>query len=206
MGLGVEHFTSFDNHDGGKSEFAPSSDPYLIEEHIQSTEYHSSEWYRCTTLWDHRSDSPMPGYIWRMRNQKGDDRVQTDILDGENVVTTKYKPFLGHKTGGESYNPRTGEVLKLDPKVHTALTTGIEQALRMHANLGKELYSIGWDIMIRDDIPYFIEFNINNGFFLADHCIEECEQMADYFLEQFNARKKAQLLDFDPYANTKKKD
>ena len=43
---------------------------YVVEEMIQSTEYDHSEWYRCTSLWSHDKDEPMPGYIWRMRNPK----------------------------------------------------------------------------------------------------------------------------------------
>ena len=43
----------------------------------------------------------------------------------------------------------------------------------MHKNLGVELFSIGWDFMIVDDEPVFIEFNINNGFYVAEHTSEE---------------------------------
>ena len=51
----------------------------------------------------------------------------------------------------------------------------------MHKALGHQLWSIGWDVMVRGDQPIFIEFNINNGFFLADHSIDECEQMANFY-------------------------
>ena len=47
-------------------------------------------------------------------------------------------------------------------------------------------------------------FNINNGFFVADHSVEECQQMHDFFYREFNARIDAQLLDFDPYAEEAK--
>ena len=29
----------------------------------------------------------------------------------------------------------------------------------------------GWDVMVRGDEPLFIEFNINNGFYVADHTV-----------------------------------
>ena len=44
----------------------------------------------------------------------------------------------------------------------------------------------------------FIEFNINNGFFVADHSVEECEQMHSFFKQEFNARKQKQLVDHNP--------
>ena len=68
----------------------------------------------------------------------------------------------------------------------------------MHKNLGKELYSIGWDVLVRNDTPIFIEFNINNGFFVADHSVEECEQMHAFFHREFNARLQMQLKDHNP--------
>ena len=87
--------------------------------------------------------------------------------------------------------------------MHKALTLGIEQMVKMHTNLGKELFSIGWDVLVRDDVPVFIEFNINNGFFVADHSVEECEQMSVYYAEEFNNRFRSQYWDFDPYHEEK---
>jgi len=198
MGLGVEHFVSW--HADHSQTWAPSTDPYLIEEHIQSTEYDHSEWYRCTTLWAHDEASPKSGYIWRMRNPKGDYRVQTDIMGGAYCVTTKHTPFIGPKEGGRSYDPRTGESERLDDNVHTALCAGIDQMVAMHANLGAEIYSVGWDLLVVNATPVFIEFNIGNGFYVADHTVEECWQMATFFSEQFHARLPSQLLNFDPHA------
>ena len=66
MGLGVEHFVDWgpeEFDEASPPEWAPSGDPYIIEELIQSTEYDHSEWYRCTTLWAHDQDSPMPGCV-----------------------------------------------------------------------------------------------------------------------------------------------
>merc|ERR1712228_554436 len=88
----------------------------------------------------------------------------------------------------------------LDEKVHRALTKAIELQIKMHKNLGKELWSIGWDVMIRNDEPVFLEFNINNGFFVADHPIEECEKMCEFFDAEFEKRVYKQLVNFDPYA------
>ena len=208
MGLGVEHFSGWEGEDAQDLEgvwmdpsfdgWAPSADPYVVEEMIESTEYDHAEWYRCTTLWAYDEDKPKPGYIWRMRNPRGDKRVQTDILGGAYCVTKEYQPYIGPKEGGYSFNPRTGERKKLDKKVEAALTKGIALMRKMHTNLGKELYSIGWDVLIRDSTPYFIEFNINNGFFVADHSVEECEQMHAFFHREFNARLRKQLVDHDP--------
>ena len=208
MGLGVEHFTGWEGEDMQDKEgawmepsfrgWAPGADPYVVEEMIQSTEYDYSEWYRCTTLWAHDEDAPKPGYIWRMRNPKGDKRVQTDILGGAYCVTKKYRPFIGPTEGGFSFDPRTGKRAVLDKKVEAALTKGIALMRKMHANLGKELYSIGWDVLVREDTPIFIEFNINNGFFVADHSVEECEQMHAFFHREFNARLTTQLKEHDP--------
>ena len=203
MGLGVEHFTSWEPRveKGGEETWAPSADPYLIEEFIQSTEYDHSEWYRCTTLWAHDEPAPKTGYIWRMRNPKGDKRVQTDIMGGAFCVTSAFVPFIGPTQGGISFDPRTGESLPLDPKVHAALATGIKQMVTMHTSLGQELYSIGWDVLIVEKTPVFIEFNIGNGFYVADHTVEECHQMADFFSREFHARLRPQLIDFDPGAD-----
>jgi hypothetical protein len=122
--------------------------------------------YRCTTLWAHDEASPKSGYIWRMRNPKGDYRVQTDIMGGAYCVTTKHTPFIGPKEGGRSYDPRTGESVRLDDNVHTALCAGIDQMVAMHANLGAEIYSVGWDLLVVNATPVFIEFNIGNGFYV----------------------------------------
>jgi hypothetical protein len=39
---------------------------------------------------------------------------------------------------------------RLLSQVHAALTKGIALMIKMHTNLGKELYSIGWDVLIRE--------------------------------------------------------
>ena len=57
--------------------------------------------------------------------------------------------------------------------------------------------------MIRDNVPIFIEFNINNGFFVADHTIEECEFMVKFYTNQFNSRLLKQFVHFDPYGEAK---
>merc|ERR1719261_450615 len=123
-------------------------------------------------------------------------------MGGALCITEKYEPYIGPWEKGMAVDPRpTGVGTKpLDPKVHKALTKAIELQLKMHRNLGKELWSIGWDVMIRDDEPVFLEFNINNGFFVADHPIEECEKMCEFFQREFDARVHKQLLNFDPYA------
>jgi len=195
MGLGVEAFTGWEHMDDGTS-WAPSSVPYVIEEFIQSTEYEAAEWYRMTTLWDFEEESPKPGYIWRTRNKKGDPRVQTDILGGAYCVTAKYEPFVGPRQS-QVVDPRTGRTSAIDSKVEKALTDAIGMQLRMHKNLGKELHSIGWDVMIVEDKPIFIEFNINNGFFAADHSMDELEVMAAFYSKNYFARLPGQLLNFD---------
>ena len=47
--------------------------------------------------------------------------------------------------------------MPLDPDVDTALTAAIGLMRKMHTSLGKELYSIGWDVLVRDKTPIFIE-------------------------------------------------
>lgn len=150
------------------------------------------------TIWAHDEASPKTSYVWRTRNKKGDDRVQTDIIGGAYCITAKYTPFVGPKQGSSVVDPRTGESWPLDPKVERALTRAISLQMEMHKTLGQELYTIGWDVMVRGDEPVFIEFNINNGFFVADHTVDELYQMAGYYEREFNARLRRQLLDFDP--------
>lgn len=215
MGLGVEWFTGWENEskEGRKegspgTNWAPSDDPYIIEEAIVSTENKGlGEWFRCVTLWAYDEEGPKHSYIWRMRNSKGDNRVQTDIMGGARCVTEKYEPYIGSWEKGMEVNPRVFPATKtpLDPKVHVALTKSIELAVKMHRNLGKELWSIGWDVMVREDVPVFLEFNINNGFFVADHPIEECDKMCDFFSREFDARVGSQLVNFDPYAEENNK-
>eukprot|EP00747_Dinoflagellata_sp_TGD_P183201 gnl/TRDRNA2_/TRDRNA2_37922_c0_seq1.p1 gnl/TRDRNA2_/TRDRNA2_37922_c0~~gnl/TRDRNA2_/TRDRNA2_37922_c0_seq1.p1 ORF type:complete len:462 (-),score=70.55 gnl/TRDRNA2_/TRDRNA2_37922_c0_seq1:201-1586(-) len=199
MGLGVEKFEGWENVDDGKT-WAPSPVPYVLEEFIQSTEYEASEWYRMTTLWSHDEAEPKSGYIWRTRNQKGDPRIQTDIIGGAYCITNKYKPFVGSSDPGMCVDPRTGKKEPLHPKVEKALTRAIDLMIPMHKNLGHELHSIGWDVMIVEDQPIFLEFNVNNGFFLCDHTLEEAEQMVAFYSREFFARLPRQLINFDPYA------
>ena len=65
----------------------------------------------------------------------------------------------------------------LPAKVDEALATAIGLQIKMHKSLGKELHSIGWDVMVVGGNPIFIEFNINNGFFACDHTVDELYQM-----------------------------
>eukprot|EP00933_Yihiella_yeosuensis_P051364 TRINITY_DN49293_c0_g1_i1.p1 TRINITY_DN49293_c0_g1~~TRINITY_DN49293_c0_g1_i1.p1 ORF type:complete len:499 (-),score=99.17 TRINITY_DN49293_c0_g1_i1:624-2009(-) len=199
MGLGVEKFTGWDDMDNGV-DWAPSTDPYIIESKIVSTESPTSEWYRMTTLWDWDSKEPMTGYCWRQRNPKGDDRIQTDIIGGQYCINNDHVPFVGPKEKGMVIDPRTGEKVPLDKKVERALAKACALQKTMHKALGKELHSIGWDVMVVEDEPYFLEFNVNNGFFVADHWVAECEQMAAFYEKNFLARLPGQLLNFDPYA------
>lgn len=199
MGLGVEHFDGWEKVDDGK-EWAPSSVPYIIEEFIQSTDHESAEWMRMTTLWDFEEDAPKPGYIWEHRNHITDDRVQTDIIGGRNLVTSQYTPFVGQKEKGMAHDTRAGTKVPLCPRKDKALCKAIGLQLKMHKNLGKELHSIGWDVMVRGEEPIFIEFNINNGFFVCDHSMPELWTMAEFYRRNFMARLPGQLLNFDPYA------
>ncbi len=143
-----------------------------------------------TSLWAHDAKEPRSGYIWRTRNKLGDKRVQTDIIGGAYCVTSKYaymprmcsahrpasggvslqgptvcrhEPFVGPKTKSSVVDPRTGAVAPLHRDVEKALTHAIDLMIPMHKALGHELWSIGWDVMVRDGVPLFIEFNINNG-------------------------------------------
>lgn len=200
MSLGVEHFTGWEKMGNGK-DWAPSADPYVIEEFLVSTEFpEAAEWYRMPTIWAYDEDAPKLSYIWRTRNELEDKRVQTDIIGGAYCIPDGCTTFVGPNTQGKVVDPRTGDVSLINSKVERACKTAIEQATRMHKSLGKELFSIGWDFIIVDDKPVFIEFNINNGFYVADHSIEEVLQMINFYGEQFNARLGPQLLDFDPHA------
>jgi hypothetical protein len=198
MGLGVEKFEGWENVDDGLT-WAPSGVPYVLEELLRSTEYEAAEWYRMTTLFAFDEAEPKPGYIWRCRNSKTDTRVQTDIIGGAYCVTNKHTPYVGPTEKGVT-DPRTGHREPLDPDVEKALSKAVDQQKKMHMNLGKELHSTGWDVMIVGKDPYFLEFNINNGFFCADHSLEELEIMAKYYSSQFHARLHGQLLNFDPDA------
>merc|ERR1712070_235822 len=97
-----------------------------------------------------------------------------------------------------AHNTRAGTMSALHPDVDRALSKAIDFQLKMHKNLGKELHSIGWDVMVRKDDPIFIEFNINNGFFVADHSMPELETMAEFYSRNFLARLPHQLLNFNP--------
>merc|ERR1711990_1108936 len=132
----------------------------------------------------------------------GNNRVQTDIMGGARCVTEKYEPYIGSYEKGMEVDPRQfpPKITPLDENVHKALTRAVGLQLKMHRNLGKELWSIGWDVMVRNDEPVFLEFNINNGFFVADHPLEECEKMCEFFSREFDARLPSQLINFDPFA------
>lgn len=198
MGLGVEKFAGWAGVD--TPGWAPSSVPFVLEEFIESTEYEASEWYRMTTLWAFDEAAPKPGYIWRTRNKPDDPRVQTDIIGGAYCITRDHVPYVGPQDVGQAVDPRTGAVTPLDARVERALAKGVAKQLEMHKALGQELYTIGWDVMVRGDEPVFIEFNINNGFFVGDHTLEEVEQMTAYYGKEYAARLPGQLLNFDPYA------
>lgn len=202
MSLGVEHFTGWDSKDWD-GEWAPSRDPYVIEEFICATEFpQAAEWYRMPTIWEYDTDSPKMSYIWRTRNKPEDKRVQTDIIGGAYCIPRKTAaPFVGPADQGKVYDPREKIFSPIDPKVDVALQKAIKVAIKMHKCLGKELFSIGWDFIIREDEPVFIEFNINNGFYVADHSIEEVYQMINWYEKQFLVRVGPQLLNFDPLAH-----
>merc|ERR1719181_2231634 len=104
-----------------------------------------------------------------------------------------------------AFDTRKGTKAPLDPKVDKALSRAIDLQLKMHKNLGKELHSIGWDVMVREDEPLFIEFNINNGFFVGDHSLEELELMTAFYGREYQARLPKQLLNFDPEEEEAKK-
>ena len=40
----------------------------------------------------------------------------------------------------------------------------------------------------RTHMQVFLEFNINNGFLVADHGVEQCERMLAFFHDEYNAR------------------
>ena len=150
------------------------------------------------------STRPRSGYIWRTRNDPGDSRIQTDIIGGA-YCTVSYDeelargdedadtmiPFIGHKTPGTVFDPRTNKEEPLDPKTDRALKKALKLMVKMHRSLGRNLWSIGWDVMVVGDEPSFIEFNINNGFFVADHTIAELYQMTNFYAAELDARLKA---------------
>ena len=76
-------------------------------------------------------------------------------------MTSKYAPYVGPSEPGTVHDPRTGETSQLDPLVDTALSNAITLATKMHMNLGKRLFTIGWDVLVVGDTPVFIEFNVN---------------------------------------------
>ena len=58
----------------------------------------------------------------------------------------------------------------------------------MHKQLGKELSNIGWDIMINEKGVIFLELNINNGFLVSDHGIDQCNKMINFYKKEYNKR------------------
>jgi hypothetical protein len=92
-------------------------------------------------------------------------RVAADGLNGliACMIGCRYEPFVGPKNKSSVVDPRTGIISALDPEVDKGLTRAIDLMIPMHKALGHELWSIGWDVMVRDGVPLFIEFNINNG-------------------------------------------
>lgn len=211
MGLGVEKCNYLgDQAMASEKNLAPGPEPYLIEEKIISSEYlAASEWYRMSTMWSLEWEEPRPGYCWRTRNTPGDPRVQTNIIGGAHCVTG-FDPWVGpNKTPHSVYDPRTEKMEKIHPGVEKALERAIQLQLKMHKVLGQGLWSVGWDVMVRkkqDAItginiepsaadshdnwePIFIEFNVNNGFFLCDHTLGEIEQMAGFYANEITLRK-----------------
>ena len=212
MGLGVEKFAypsiemlENDEATAARLQLAPGPEPYLIEEKIISNEYlEAAEWYRMTTIWSLEWSEPRPGYIWRSRNPSGDTRIQTNIIGGAHCVTG-IEPWVGpNKTPHTVYEPRTNKTEKIHPGVEKALMRAIKLQIGMHKEIGQGIWSIGWDVMVRkkQDLstgadlgptsatshdewePIFIEFNVNNGFFVCDHTLEELEQMAGFYANE----------------------
>ena len=73
-------------------------------------------------------------------------------------------------------------------KYSDALLKAYDLALSMHRELGKELPNVGWDVMVRESGPVSLEFNINNGFLISDHGVDQCERMIQYVEDEYDKR------------------
>ncbi|EKX47926.1 hypothetical protein GUITHDRAFT_106474 [Guillardia theta CCMP2712] len=171
---------------------------YMLVEQVLPSFHPRAEWFRISTLWRFEAPAPSFGYCWRTFNKLEDQRVQTDIIGGHAVLLKGGpKPFIGnHEDYDEDpqdpacygfYDARNRTWI--DASTYTAaLLRAYELAMSMHGELGKELANVGWDVMVREEGPVFLEFNINNGFLVSDHGIDQCEKMLKYYEEEFNKR------------------
>lgn len=190
MGLGIDRCKDTDK--------PPANAVYMMVEQVMPSYHPCAEWFRISTLWRHEESAPRFGYCWRTYNKTSDTRVQTDIIGGHAVLLKGGPlPFVGtHEDYGERESDPTahgfydaGEKKWVDAsKYHDALLKAFELALSMHAELGKELPNVGWDVMVRESGPVFLEFNINNGFLVSDHGVEQCERMLSFFEDEYDKR------------------
>jgi hypothetical protein len=190
MGLGIDRCKESDK--------PPSDAVYMMVEQVMPSFHPCAEWFRISTLWRHEDAAPKFGYCWRTFNKTTDTRVQTDIIGGHAVLLKGGpRPFVGtHQDYGEDES---------DPAAHgfydaadkkwidasnyrDALLQAYDLALSMHRELGKELPNVGWDVMVRQDGPVFLEFNINNGFLVSDHGVDQSERMLGFFEDEYDKR------------------
>jgi len=190
MGLGIDRCKNLDK--------PPSNAVYMMVEQVIPSYHPCAEWFRISTLWRHEKSAPEFGYCWRTYNKTTDTRVQTDIIGGHAVlVKGGPRPYVGtHEEYGQDESLSTahgfydaGDNKWVDASQYRdALLQAYELALRMHKELGKELANVGWDVMVRESGPVFLEFNINNGFLVSDHGVEQCQKMLDFFEEEYDKR------------------
>ena len=190
MGLGIDRCKA--------NEKPPSNAVYMLVEQIIPSFHPCAEWFRISTLWRHEESAPRLGYCWRTFNKTADTRVQTDIIGGHAVlIKGGPRPFIGtHVDYGEDESDPSahgfydaGNKRWVDAsKYSDALLKAYDLALSMHRELGKELPNVGWDVMVRESGPVFLEFNINNGFLVSDHGVDMCERMLGFYEDEYDKR------------------
>ena len=190
MGLGIYPCTDMNK--------PPSKAVYFLVEQVMPGFHNRAEWFRISTLWPFDDSVPKFGYCWRTHNNPTDTRVQTDIIGGHAVLLKGGpRPFVGTYAdyGQDESNPgHHGFYDWAENKWHDAskyrdaLLQAYDYALKMHREIGKELPNIGWDVMVRESGPVFLEFNINNGFLITDHGVDQCERMIQYVEDEYDKR------------------
>ena len=183
MGLGIKSCYDVNN--------PPSDAYYMLVEKIQAKYYKKAEWFRICTIWRYENDEPELGYCWRTYNDLNDNRVNTDIIGGDIILLDNYKSFINksdYNINCNGFYDKKNNIILDSNNYNVYLISAFNKCCNMHKQLGKELSNIGWDIMINEKGVIFLELNINNGFLVSDHGIDQCNKMIKFYKEEYNKR------------------